>query len=1148
MFGAVWTSTERFKVALLFFTAGMAFVNAPHVVANIDFAVPEGFTASVAAEDSLVHDAFSMTLNSSGQPVVSGPGYIRTLIDDNQDGVFDRYVTWANLPAQGAQGLWAEERSVYWVGDKGLWRSEDLDGDLVGDGIPKQVLALPTGGEHDAHAIRRGPDGYWYLIVGNYAADIQKINNDRDAPVKKPRAGTIWRISPDFSQRGAWAHGFRNAYDFDFLANGQMVTYDSDEEREISLPWYRPTRVSVISPGVDAGWVDSTWFDIEQRVTMPQVISKLGRGSPTGVAVYHHRVFPKKYHEAVFVLDWTFGRVIAIYPQPIDVNDASAKPNRFMAETFMQATGTVGFAPTDLCVEPDGSMLFCVGGRGTSGALYRVRYSGTSVGGVEATIKPTNEDVSSSFGPSQLTAITSILSQPCPWESWSSSIWKKLLIDVASPQALEAVFDGRLQIESSDPLLAGQWRRRAAQMLAFSKHVPNIDSLKKALQSNCSVTSSAAWWMLGRTDIKISNQTGESLVDEFLQSSATDASQASESAWDQLLGGLVWRQRHESMGLKHWSVALAPVPPSSDWQQRNGFRQIQLWAMSRNVNSAFRQISSSGTNQESLDSLMAKCLYSSGIATVDAKLMDRLAIRASKNEIGKSSQEILEAITILQVALGDFRHSIPLQQSPPQIHATDGYKALYIRKVPEKVREGWARWCLSLVDSNIPSERVVIETEILRTLAMLEPESVAVVDYCLSTINDDSHPTSDLHALVVLSCCKAIRSQTQTAATATSLLALLEKVRSLGLNIDNSWNNRLEQIFKQLVQRDASLPNYLSSNQNDIDSNSVFWLTWCPAKTQESARSRINNQLANVPVANWSDDLVRFACTESVDIRLATKLRAESASPPSALTLELLSKLPSQQDYSLMIASLANGTRDLWPLAWKGLSRMTTEKPSDEFQALALLFAKLKNAPMTEISMTNLVNRLRSNAVKLKLNDVPLKESWDEWNVFFAENLDDASLEKLKAINGPPANWDAVVKESSGFSGDASHGQALFLRAKCSQCHGGGNALGPSLAGITRRFSNEDLFRAIFEPSRDISDRYRSIKILTTNGETLVGMLVYESTDGVTLQAADGKLLRINQADIDDKSNSTVSIMPNGLLDGVGPSDLADLTAYLKKL
>ncbi|MFO0921445.1 MAG: hypothetical protein U0905_03020 [Pirellulales bacterium] len=152
------------------------------------FEVPEGFEVALVANDEIAHDIFSMTLDDLGRPVVSGPGYIKTLIDKDRDGRFESSVVWAPLPKQGAQGLWREGNDLYWVGDGGLWKSVDANGDLMGDGQPMRVLNLPTGGEHDAHAIRRGPDGFWYLTAGNFAKGIAALANDNVAPVQKPRA------------------------------------------------------------------------------------------------------------------------------------------------------------------------------------------------------------------------------------------------------------------------------------------------------------------------------------------------------------------------------------------------------------------------------------------------------------------------------------------------------------------------------------------------------------------------------------------------------------------------------------------------------------------------------------------------------------------------------------------------------------------------------------------------------------------------------------------------------------------------------------------------------------------------------------------------------------------------------------------------
>ena len=116
-------------------------------------------------------------------------------------------------------------------------------------------------------------------------------------------------------------------------------------------------RGSSVGPGSDAGWCGQAWKDEDHRITMPLVLAQLGRGSPTGVAVYQHRAFPKKYHDAVFVLDWTFGRVIAVYPAS-NLEESKRIPNKVPAEVFMQPSGTTGFAPTDICEEPMEVCLF----------------------------------------------------------------------------------------------------------------------------------------------------------------------------------------------------------------------------------------------------------------------------------------------------------------------------------------------------------------------------------------------------------------------------------------------------------------------------------------------------------------------------------------------------------------------------------------------------------------------------------------------------------------------------------------------------------------------------------------------------------------------------------------------------------------------
>ena len=216
--------------------------------------VPDGFEVSLYADDELAHDIYSMTVDAFGRVVVSGAGYVRILVDADNDGRAESFQEYASEPKSGAQGMFFYGRDLICLGDAGLLRYTDADGDDKADGAPQTFVKLNSGGEHDAHAIRKGPDGWWYLICGNMAGVNEKYNTLPNAPVKAPRAGTMMRFTPDLSKGEIIAHGLRNAYDFDFNVFGDIYTFDSDGEREITLPWYEPTRLYQLVPGADCGW------------------------------------------------------------------------------------------------------------------------------------------------------------------------------------------------------------------------------------------------------------------------------------------------------------------------------------------------------------------------------------------------------------------------------------------------------------------------------------------------------------------------------------------------------------------------------------------------------------------------------------------------------------------------------------------------------------------------------------------------------------------------------------------------------------------------------------------------------------------------------------------------------------------------------
>jgi putative membrane-bound dehydrogenase-like protein len=335
--------------------------------------VPPGFEVTEFADSRLANDIFTMTLDPRGRVVVSGRGYIRILVDTDKDGRADRVINFADGPKDGAHGLLWEGDALYFTGDGGLRRYRDAEGDGRADGPSELIRALKTGGEHDAHALRRGPDGWLYLLCGNMTGIDRRFAQAPTSPIRDPVAGCVLRFSPDFKISEIVADGFRNAYGMDFNPDGELFAFDSDNERCVSLPWYEFTRFYHILRGGHYGWRapqrGQTWRSPPYLPDVVAPLAYLGRGSPTGVACYRHVQFPERYRGGMFLLDWTFGRVYFV------ALERSGSTYTARKEVFLESVGDNGFAPTAVVVHPEtGDLYLSIGGRGTRGAVYRVRY------------------------------------------------------------------------------------------------------------------------------------------------------------------------------------------------------------------------------------------------------------------------------------------------------------------------------------------------------------------------------------------------------------------------------------------------------------------------------------------------------------------------------------------------------------------------------------------------------------------------------------------------------------------------------------------------------------------------------------------------------------------------------------------------------
>ena len=341
------------------------------------FQVADGFKIELVYSALPEHGSWvSMAIDDQGRILLGkeDSGILRLAIP--WDGQTEPILETLNDELKGVQGILVTENGLIGSANrsKGLFR---LDQSANDDSFGETTLLRETDGgdgDHGRHAVASDSDGHIYVIHGDsiqipddFTSLVPITNAFQD---EKPAGGHVIQTDNDGEAWKVFCSGLRNPYGLTLNDAGEFFTYDADAERHTGMPWYRPTRIVHLMPGVDYGWRSPKRPWPEYLPDSMPPIARIGRGSPTSLRFGYASHFPPAYRRALFALDWSYGRILAVHMVPMG--------STYSAHAEVLVRGRP-FSVCDLGFDKDGSMLVITGGRDTKSRLYRLRYVGSQV-------------------------------------------------------------------------------------------------------------------------------------------------------------------------------------------------------------------------------------------------------------------------------------------------------------------------------------------------------------------------------------------------------------------------------------------------------------------------------------------------------------------------------------------------------------------------------------------------------------------------------------------------------------------------------------------------------------------------------------------------------------------------------------------------
>ena len=1053
------------------------------------FQIQKGFGVQRVLSDEKIGSVIAMTFNEFGHIILSQEGGPLLLVfDKDNDGIPEHVRTYCDK-VESCHGILALNGEVFVTGDgpdgTALYRLTDADRNGTLEEVRAIVKFKGSFGEHGPHGLRLGPDGMIYIAVGSHAQAIGKTGDGEtlrnvyegdllpryEDPaghgrgIKAP-GGTIVRTNIDGTIVERVAGGLRNAYDLVFHPTGSVFVHDADMEADVDTAWYRPTVLFDVAEGGEFGW-RTGWAKWPEHYLdrLPNLLDT-GRGSPTGAVCYEHYMYPVRYHNSLFLADWSEGRILNVRLKPRGAG--------YIADSEVFLRGQP-LNVTDLDVGPDGSIYFCTGGRGTGGGVYRVVYKGEIPDRVQ------------NLG----TGIAAAIRQPQLESAWSRQKIASIKRELADKwgQLVAGV-----AYSNDNP---AHYRTRALDLMQLFGPVPSEDLLLELSETSNEAVRAKAAYLMG----------------------------------------------------------LHPAP-------RSGARLVELLADqdARVKRAACEAILRSGNLPKNAEPVLALLKEEDrNLAFVARRVLERMPVDRWRSKVLESSDARVRIVGGLALVTADPKESTCMQVLTSASDLMTDFLsdadfvdtlrlcqvALHRGKIdPEKVTA-----LRDQLGEEFPAGDNRMNHELIRLAAYLQADDVAsrAVEF-LSSDNPEVDRT-------LVAMCLQFLSEDWDAAQRFELLKYYENVahqtssNSLAMYIMAATRDYAKSLSDEDVQaileqgavwRNAALA-AIYKLKRPIDTDTAKML-------RELDEQLVDNPQPGDLERRLRTGIIAMLATAS-DEDSAAYLRSLWRSEPERrpVVAMALAQKPDGENWDYLVRSL-NVVED--QAAIEVLRALkSVDVATDDPMAIRHLILLGVRAESKETSFQAAEELLMHwTGMEQPEDAAPSMRPWQTW---YAKTYPDRPSAELPSEDQSKWDFDQLVEyldSDQGKFGDPVRGRIAYTKAQCASCHEFGNygdAVGPSLSGIARRFSKREIVESILYPGHIVSDQYASKKVLTLDGQVLRGMVSQRGDESVEIRDANNQITVLDESEIDQILPSNSSIMPSGLLDELTLQEISDMMAYM---